>query len=268
MVTVTLSDGTALTCTTCHRFLIQEGRSVRGLAAHGLRPGTALAKLTMPVIVEGEAVDPKRAYTQGFYSGDGHSCDGKACAWLYGVKQEIALAALAERHGAERSLAVLDVPELDKTFVPFSSSIEARLAWFAGLIDSDGTLTKGGQVHVWSVNRRFLCEVRLLLTTMGGLGEDRGREAGWAVHMAGRADLSKPTVVPITGERVGCRPAAGSWARSILQRVGVDAVAPNRDARRFIRVVSIETTRRAESAYSFTGPLRGLGRFEGIITGY
>lgn len=87
--------------------------------------------------------------------------------WLYGVKQEIALAALAVRHGAERSLATLDVPELDKTFVPFSWSIEARLAWFAGLIDTDGTLSKDGQVHVWSVNRRFLREVRLLLTTTG-----------------------------------------------------------------------------------------------------
>lgn len=273
LVRVTLSSGQELLCTPAHRFFIQDDyRSVpRFVQAHELEKGTKLAKHAYPVLRMGEHVEAPVAYLQGFHAGDG--MDGYDHTTLYGTAKIACATRMAGHLGAyseaqDRSYFRYHVEMQPKTFVPFSWDLASKLEWFAGLLDSDGTELKEGGSQIGSVERDFLLQIQKLLTTMS---------------VSSKIAIMTPAGMrPLPDGKGGSKlyPCQTSWRLLInavqmqdLLKLGLSCSrlkfnkSPQRDASRFVTVLSVEDAGRAETVYCFKEKRRGMGCFEGIVTG-
>jgi len=175
LMEIEFSDGTSLICTPYHGFKTWVGYSKTGneveKEARELVIGDRLSKCTYPVI-EGDK-ELEHAYTHGFFSGDGchENRDNIDTIYLYGKKREL----LPHLHyiginnnNNKRTVIRLDASNgYKKEFVPDASySVNSRLKWLAGLIDSDGTKVNMG-ISICSVNKTFLMNVKYMLNTVG-----------------------------------------------------------------------------------------------------
>lgn len=230
-LTVHLSDGTSLTCTDYHKWLIHDGEEKR-VETRYLKPGDKLAKYDMPVVGD-EDFDEEQtsaAYSQGFYSADGNK--DQKFSWVP-----------LEEH-----------------------SLRYRLEWFAGLMDGDGTVVRydnSDSLQLSSVDKAFLLDVRLLLTSMG---------------VQAKLELMNPAA---SGKAMpgGSYDTQDCWRLIInsadtqklldcgieFRRLKVQKGTVQRDARRFVKVVSVERAERQET-FCFHNPVSGRGTFNGIVT--
>jgi len=283
MLKVTLSDGSQLRCTLYHGFHIWDesrpfNRSTPVLVeAKDLRPGMNLWKYEMPVIVEGEEVDTSIAYTQGVYAGDGYLAKDRQQPWvyLYGEKANL-LDRMVYRyqHTSDKSHRIEVCLDRDvvkeKTFVPFNWSLDARLAWLAGLIDTDGTITRDGGIQIGSINKEFLDEVRLMLTTMGVQAKVTFMRSGGPRRMPDGHGGTKEYETKdcyrliIAGSDVIALRQYG--LSDFLRRVDIRNVSCNRSATQFVRVVSVEPDGFEEEVFCFNEPINHTGTFNGIVT--
>jgi ribonucleotide reductase alpha subunit len=272
LVRVTLSSGQSIVCTLAHRFWVQDGyRSApRFMDAKDLVEGTMLAKTELPVVHHGDAMDLMVAYTNGFYSGDGDSVSGNIM--LYGDKVALFphLAGTLGQYDQKQDRANLSVnfKMKGKTWVPFGLDSAGRLAWFAGLLDSDGTRLKEGGSQICSVDRGFLLATQKMLTTLGITSKVvPGRAAGARLMPDGNGGKKEYHCQDLW------RLCVGSTQMQDLLSIGLTChrldfkAKPQRDASRFVTVVSIEDAGVADTVYCFKEGLRGLGCFEGIVTG-
>lgn len=266
LVRVTLTDGSALDCTWNHRWVI-DGEFVE---TANLKIGDKLSKFDMPVVSVGEdySVD---AYSQGFYSGDGNA--GLPWSFVYEPKFECRDRLIGSfgkidygrqrwKHGAM----------LDKNFVPVNGTLAYRLNWLAGLLDSDGTVTRdknGSGFQISSTDFDFLDRVRLMLTTLGVRAKVVGGHPAASRAMPnGRGGIAeyecKETFRILIGNTDAFR-LIGLGLK--LNRLKHDGGEPQRDARQFVRVKSIEPLDRFEMTYCYTEPKTSRGTFNGIVTG-
>jgi len=269
MVTVKLSNGMELRCTKGHKWVNKDGNKID---AKELTIGTKLLKHNFPVMDDEETHDEVCAYTQGFYSGDGDSSNG--CIWLYSPKymceSKISTRGMTNEYSTRnpdisRKMVYPDFNTLPKNWVPGTQrGLQFRLDWLAGLCDSDGTLTKDGNIQISSIDRDFLKEVQLMLTTCGASSKIS------VMHKAGKRELPGGTYHC----RESYRLMLGAMTVKNLvdlgfscQRLQVDQVSPNRDATRFVTIVGIEESGIEEVVYCFTEEKRNLGCFNGIVTG-
>lgn len=276
-VTVMLSDGTSLRCTPYHEWLTWEGwsrggREVRKRAAD-LKPGDKLTKYEMPVVHEGQmdaveiGVD---AYSQGFYAGDGN--DGLTWSWVYEPKYDC-VPRLEGRvtddgdrprkrwhHGVMRN----------RRFVPVHAAASYCLEWFAGLLDADGVSTQdenGSGFQIASIDRDFLLRVRLMLSRLGVRAKVVDARAEGSYNLPdGRGgmaayDCSKVSRILIGNEDADRLMSLGMQPSRVRQNG-----SPQRDAREFIRVVSVEDSGPCET-FCFNEPTTNRGTFNGIVTG-
>jgi len=272
LVTVNLSSGQSLTCTLAHRFYVQCG--YRGepffVEAQNLVPGTQLVKTKFPVISDGESVDPKIAYTQGFYSGDGS--EGLKTFCLYGEKIEciIRMAGVLGSYSEaqDRTYFAPSFTPMAKTFVPFKWDLSSRLQWFAGVLDSDGVVLKEGGTQVSSIDKSFLLDIQKLLTTMGITSKVTLMHSACIRRMPdGHGGFSEYPC------KDSYRLLVGATQMKDLVNLGLSCErltlnhSPQRDASRFVTVVSVEDAGTADFVYCFKEGLRGLGCFEGVVTG-
>jgi ribonucleotide reductase alpha subunit len=242
--------------------------------AGSLTPGLALRKADMPVVVAGRPYP--HAYTHGFYTGDGQRTGTTKGALLYGDKQD--LVAHLDTDSTPRLLAGnrswVSFPRLveEKFDVPHWADVRGRVAWLAGLFDADGTVVRNPHsvgLQLSSANRAFLAEVQLLLTTLGvqakvtqansagmrSLPDGNGGTKLYSCQVIWRLLVSACDVVRLQG--LGFTP----------HRLVLGTNRPQRDARRFLRVVSVEDAGLASVVYCFEEPLRHQGTFEGVVTG-
>ena len=258
------SDGTKLACTPYHKFILIDGERIE---AKDLHVGSKLAKFGFPVIEGDKKIGKKIAYTQGFYSGDGQA-DTKRI-WLYETKcdllDKLALSAWSDQSNHnQRIMATMDRPPLAKDFVPsVAHTISTRLNWLAGLMDSDGTVSEDGVVQIWSVDRAFLLNVKLMLNTLGATGNlTLGSYAGTKVIGDNEYDVQDCWRLGISATNV-----------SRLRALGLDTnrlditYEPQRDASRFIQVTFKRKRRnKVAKVYCFTEPKNHSGVFNGIMT--
>ena len=54
-----------------------------------------------------------------------------------------------------------------KSNVPINANLNSKLEWFAGLCDTDGSISKDGILYITSNNREFLNDIKLMLQTCG-----------------------------------------------------------------------------------------------------
>lgn len=270
MIKVTLSDGRSLTCTLDHKFVISTDYkgSTKRVEARELNKGDKLIKHLFPVLEGG--FDTSWAYTQGFISGDG--MDDYSHMMIYGDKISC-ISRMDVRVGAysstqDRTYVSFNFDPLPKSFVPLAWSQRSKLDWLSGLIDSDGTRTLEGGCQIASVNIPFLLGVQKLLSTLGTqskvcdanveglriMPDGRGGKAAFRCQETKRLLIGATQIQTLLA--LGMR----------TERVDFEA-APQRDAARFVTVISVECAGVADKVYCFTEPKRNLGCFNGIITG-
>ena len=266
LVRVALSDGTSLDCTPYHNWVIKPSYRAREtrVVAKDLKPGMMLAKFDMPVVTTGVDYEGD-AYSQGFYSGDGNT-DLKH-SWVYepkfsviprlcGVVSDIVTHGRVHwKHGPMRA----------KNWVPHGASLEYRLNWLAGLFDADGTVVRdinGNGLQLSACDLEFLCEVRLLLTTVGvqaklNLMSPAGKLFdGYECQECWRLLVNASDVCRLISE-VGIQ----------FSRLEVHGEQPQRDARRFVTVLSVTPLEGEVETFCFTEPKNHTGTFNGIVTG-
>lgn len=265
---VSLSDGTYLDCTANHKFVLSGGEFVE---ASDLSIGDKLEKFSMPVVggFETPGVD---AYSQGFYSGDGNT--GLESSWVYEPKYPCLDRLVGQIGGSGKYGRKIwkHGKMLDKAYVPVNATVQYKLDWLAGLFDADGTVTRdenGNGLQVTSVDLEFLRKTRLMLTTLGV----RAKVVSGA----------KSGIKPMPDGRGGCKdyPCQTTWRLLIgntdtchlvsigirFNRLSVHGNPPQRDARQFVKVVSVEYVAPSTDVYCFTEPKKHTGTFNGIVTG-
>lgn len=272
LMRVTMSNGLHVDCTPAHKFIMSDGsRKIAG----ELAVGDAIVKSSRPVLDDPLAMEYSLAWEQGFFSGDGH-IDGEGRPWvyLYGEKENLAPAfdAIKTSKIEKRTLIRLK-RHLGKTFVPDEAwNASSRLAWFAGLCDSDGSAQRtdhGIAVQVSSINRAFLVRTALMLQ---GLGV----QAVVALsHEARTKLLPDGTGGARMYDCADCyRLQVSAWDVATLQhkgfkprRLDLHNNAPTRSAARFIRVTAVDVLPGTHTTYCITEPKRHAAVFNGILTG-
>ena len=273
---VKFSDGSELKCTKYHKFILK-GNTRKEL--NDIIIGDKLEKFELPYC-EFERINQslpfsftdKQWYTQGFYAGDGTIAkeEGREDRYfidLYGDKISLLNYLDGEKYGnldeVNNKLRVkVNVIFPNKNEIILTSSIQSRLSFLAGVIDSDGTLNdSGGSIAITSIDREFLYNLKSLLITLGirsSLGVNK-----------------EATKKNIKGKEYDCktcyRLTISAWEVKKLMNLGlktnrVPLIAnPNRDSSRFITVDSIELIGN-ESVYCFTDPKNNSGLFNHVMT--
>lgn len=263
------SDGTKLACTPYHKFILEDGSRVE---AKDLHSGNKLAKFNFPIIEGGFNIDEKTAYTQGFYSGDGQK--GTNRIWLYNEKTNLiphlSLSAYSDQSNDRqyRLMASMNFMPEAKNFVPdVKYTIATRLNWFSGLVDSDGNVCDKA-ITIWSADREFLLNVKLMLNTLGVSGNiSLGRKAGDVLLPNGQNGLSVYDCqdgwrITVSGSYIAKLKQLGF----ITHRVNID-VDPQRNSSRFIQLTFKQKRQGLEpNVYCFNEEKNHSGIFNGIMT--
>jgi len=275
-LTVNFSDGTSLRCTPYHKFILQQGWSRGGrqvrVEAKDLEVGDKLAKFSMPTIVNSPNVFDKNAYSQGFYAGDG--LEGYEWSYVYEPKYVCLKALVGDKSPEEahyKRVKWNHGPMSAKDIVPVYDEFSYKMSWLAGLLDSDGCIVSdehGCGFQISSVNKKFLQDVRLMLTTLGVQAKVvEGHEEAWRLMPDGHGGLKE--YLCKKGWRLLINHSdAYHLHLNGLQTFRLDqgGKAPQRDARRFVTVVSVEENEPCET-FCFTDPIANRGTFNGIVTG-
>jgi len=268
LVRVTLTDGSYLDCTWNHRWVVDGDFKVTKV----LSIGDALDKFDMPVVNSGD--DPViDAYSQGFYSGDGNK--GYTRSFVYEPKYPCIdrLIGKVYQDNANQNRRVWNHgPMLDKAYVPVEASLPYRLNWLAGILDSDGVVTRdknGSGFQIASIDHGFLDNLRLMLTTMGVRAKVvHAADSGYKSLPDGKGGSKDYFCQESRRILIGNTDAYRLIQLGLkLNRLDHNGKAPQRDARRFVRVASIVPLDRFEMTYCFTEPKTSRGTFNGIVTG-
>ena len=256
MKRIRFSDGSSLDCTHYHKFILSDNNRIEAL---NLKIGDKLVKSEWPVIEGYETLQD--AYEQGFFTGDGwvKSVDGSRYIGLYGekknlierFKQPLSIREYAISGGYEGTdtsetklyLNYGNVNWFDKNTVPDTKyTIESRKKWLEGLIDSDGHVTKDGSCQISAKDFDFLMRVKFMLNTIG-------------------------VTASVNVMKEHYRLTISPYNMTFLNlNIRFDSYKPNRDASRFIKVVSVEDVEDADIVYCFTEPKNHSGVFGGVVT--
>lgn len=296
LLKVNFSNGESLECTYYHHFWIQKG--YRGkperVEAKDLKEGDQLIKYSLPIVESEDDIDFPYAYTSGAFSGDGsYSAKGLPEIDLYGKKKdlvthltirnklrgskygtrELDLIAVYDDVKQDRLVCKLPLDIPPKFTVPLTSyTVKSRLEWFAGLLDTDGTVCRNGtneSLSITSVNKEFLLAIRLMLQTLGVDSKvTLSREAANRLMPDGKGGSKEYWCQKSHRLLIASN---GLFQLSLLglktNRLKWEIREPQRQAGQFIKVVDVELTCRKDDTYCFTEHKRHLGMFNGILTG-
>lgn len=280
LITVVLSCGRELTCTPEHKFyhVLKGDRKhiLHEVSAKDLKPNMRITKLDTPVVCGEKELD--KAWQNGFYTGDGCLVQGKSRIYLYDDKKLLLkyfdVASKVTTSVQSRFTFVVDGLK-DKYFVPDSDyTVESRVQWFAGLLDSDGCLTnsRGTQgLQICSVHPEFLRDVQNMLQTLGVQskivhGMHSGKRSmpkndGSGDYALYECKKTERLLVAETGIQKLLSLGMKTFRLKPMVRT------PDRDCLHFQTVVSVTDNGRVDDTYCFTEPKRHMGVFNGILTG-
>ena len=281
LLTVNTTSGYSLDCTPYHKFYVFNGYGRKPIMkrAHELCSGDKLIKFDLPVIEGSKHLD--KAYINGFFSGDGCSYNGKNLVYLYGEKKKLSHIFKEAPHTyfidqQAQDRQVFHMSDLkEKFFVPCSEyTVESRLEWLSGFLDADGCIYRNGineAITASSIDTVFLGELQLMLQTLGVSSEViKNAEAGFRKLPAndGTGDLKDYWC------KDSYRLLISSYDSYRLLELGlkfnrlkISNRRPQRDAKQFVQVESVIDTGRVDDTYCFTEHKRGMGMFNGILTG-
>lgn len=277
IITVNLSNGVSIECTEYHKYYIHRGNKITKIEAKDLLPGDKLIKYNLPTIYDGSEF--KYAYTHGLFCADGAYENANLTEKpsdhpriiLYGEKQRLdryLSKGLPSRVGNGETHVNLPLDIAPKFTVPVNARLGDKLAWFAGYCDGDGCVIREGanySIQCGSINKGFLLQVRLMLQTMGVDSKIT------TIHHAKKQLLSTGN----GSQRQMCyRLLITSCGIIRLQELGLDTnrlnipyQIPQRNAEQFVTVISVEDDGKHSPTYCFTEQHRGMGMFNGVLTG-
>lgn len=269
------SDGSNLKCTDYHKFILADGTRVE---AKDLKDGDKLVKFEYPVIQGWCSIDEKTAYTKGFLCGDGCVDErGRKYIYLYGEKMNLYPYMVYDKlydYTDSSDRYALRIPEdaewmNDKFWIPNESfTIDTRLNWLAGYIDSDGTLNdKGGSIAITSVNKDHLYNVKMMLSTLGiqstiGINKEAGIKP-MPNHRGGNSEYMCQTSYRLVISAYNVTKLMNLGLRT--HRVPLIA-NPNRDASRFITITKNIPLGIEPEVYCVNEPKNHSVIFNGMIT--
>ena len=283
LIRVNLSNGAYLDCTPEHKFYIQNGygenKSIEK-AANDLKIDDNLIKFELPKPIEfNKSQEFKYAYTHGAFCGDGTYGNGELKhpkIFLYGEKKKllehIIHTSYSINDDCDRYNLILPKDLNPKFDVPFNASINDRLRWFEGYCDTDGSIARNGtneSLQICSINKEFLLNIRLMLHTLNIqskvtickeervelLPDGHGGKKEFNCKILYRLLVSSCDLYKLS--QLGFKP----------KRLIFEIREPQRDANKFVKVVSIEESFQNVDTYCFTEPLKHMGIFNGILTG-
>lgn len=272
MVEIEFSNGESLKCTLYHKFILIDGTKIE---AKDLSVGQKLQKWEFPIIEGSLNIDRKEAYTQGFYCGYGtDAANGTKNIFLYYKKKKLQpylLHTSSSNYGKKIYLNNGNYKGFNKDFVPNTLwTIQSRLDYLAGLIDSDGSInSKKGSVSIHSMNKDFLIKVKRMINTLGATAT---------------IALSKEACIkPMPNQKGGmkkynCKDCyrlviSAYYVEQLVNlglythRVNIGIANTNRNASRFIYIKSIKKAGIDKKVYCFNEPIKHTGVFNGIMTG-
>jgi len=273
---ITLSDGRELSCTDYHKWYLAQGYTGKSkeVQAKDLKIGDKIIKYNFPILRDGEVVDNKKAYTQGFISAEG--MDDYNFFWLYepkficserlDIRSESNIYRNINNVG-RKTVRYTGIYE-SKDFVPLNWSIYSKLEWLAGLLDGDGTELIEGGCQLGSTNISFIRDVQKLLSILGVNSKIcKGQEEGNRMMPNGKGGMKEYYC------NETYRLCIGAIQIQQLKELGLNCIRlkfnklPQRDASQFVKVVKIEDCNNASEVYCFNEPIRHYGVFNGILTG-
>ena len=266
---IKFSNGATVQCTSYHKWVLKDGNRVE---AKDLKIGDKLMKCNYPVLLDEGINDYTRFYTAGFYCGDG-TANYKQIV-LYGSKKDLIdkLDVVSFKEHAEHDKIVCTLNNsYEKDFVPFNANIQNKLAYLAGLIDSDGCANSTeGSVAISSIDYDFLNKVRLLLNTLGV------HSSICLMKEAGKRMLPKNDGSGEYAEydcKTSYRLLISAYYVQRLLELGLKlnrvSVNPNtnRNAGRFIQVVSVDEAEIVDTVYCMNEPKNHTFIANGVLTG-
>jgi ribonucleoside-diphosphate reductase alpha chain len=289
LVTVHLSNGAQITCTPYHKFIIRKDyydklplKDATRIEASNLKKGMKLTKFNLQLLQGNSSEDISYPYTHGFFCGDGtyhknpSGYIGKGLS-LYSKKKNLIpflnIKSSSFKEDASGRINLMLPDELpEKYYVPINSSLQCRLSWLAGLLDSDGSVCINGSnesLQIGSIHFEFLDRVRLMLLTLG---------------ICSKVTLSRHEIIHLLPDGKGgrkeyaCKPLwrllISSSSLYILKLIGLTChrikftgSLPQRNAEQFISVVSVVDNGRIDDTYCFNEPENHAGVFNGVLTG-
>ena len=274
----------SIECTPYHKFYVEAGTyhksNVIIKTTEELKEGDKLLRFDLP-IVEGTKV-LRHAYTNGFYSGDGFLGHGRCKIPLYGSKKDLvsrleAVDYVYDNKNDNRLIVVHKNGDLkDKFFVPVSGySIDSRLKWFAGLCDSDGTVSrnKSGNegIQIGSIHLTFLQEVQMMLQSLGVHSTiSTGLKEGNRLLPNNDGDGGSKEYYCQQFYRVligGCGLFKLSQLGFETHRLSWKGERPKSSSQNYNVITSVQDLGRYDNTYCFSEELRHMGMFNGILTG-
>jgi ribonucleoside-diphosphate reductase alpha chain len=279
LVEVRLDNGATLSCTSYHKFYIQNeyGIPAKEVRAGDLKAGDKLIKSEYPVIDDATWPDFPYAYTHGFFCGDGTYGNGRPRLSLYDVKKQLtpfldikAGTGVVDASGRLNFTLPFDLPE--KYTVPMHFSLKSRVQWLAGLFDADGTVTKNGNassIQIASIYPDFLESVRLMLQTVGVYSTVSLLAEQRKVSLPdGKGDSAMYDCKPIYLLMIAHNGLLMLNKLGFMpHRLKMPLTTTQRRAEHFVQVVEVKDNGRTDDTYCFSEPIRHMGVFNGILTG-
>lgn len=274
---VTTSDGSVLDCTAEHDWYVVPGygKAPEKVKTKNLKTGDLLEKFNLGVVDHGLKEFP-RAYTNGFFSGDGCQNKGASIIYLYGDKSKLLDKMEGDITWSEGDARFVGRTKgLQKFVVPNSSfSVKSRLNWLAGYLDADGTVVSTAgcqQLQMVSVESDFLESVRLMLQELGIYSrKTKVRDEGiydlpTNDGTGGCKGYKCQTIYRLTMSAVDTRKLLDLGLE--CYRLKLDKRDHQRDAAKFNTIVSVEPLEGLHNTYCFNEPKRHKGMFNGVLTG-
>jgi ribonucleoside-diphosphate reductase alpha chain len=274
LLKVITSNG-EIECTPYHKFYIADGKNYARdkkmikKSALELNSGDKIIKYNLPII-EGEEV-LENAYTIGMHTGDGTYNSGYPYITLYEHKQSVldnlsALSANPQKCG-KRTVCKLNIPKDTKFIVPSCRyTIKSRLEWLAGYIDADGHITKNG-IQIKSINKDFILDLKLMLQTLGVNANLTYNISGGGKQIIKGRECDTQPCHRICINGVDTNNLYNLGLSKLIVNKDIPKISLQRDAREFITIDSVERTGRYDKTYCFAEKERGMGIFNGILTG-
>lgn len=262
LLTVKTNSGFELDCTPYHKFYVYTRNPNSGNVkiiekrTHELLPGDKLLKCNFPIIEGTETLE--YAYDNGLFSAEGCYTDQGKRLYLYHEKRKLKqylsdiYRSWTVQNDINREYSHSNLLR-EKFFVPTGNfTVKSKMEWFAGLCDGDATIARCGKtqgLQLASTNKNFLLEIQMMLQTTGVSSKvTLMHEAGW-LHIG-------QTGICVLKE-LGFNP----------KRLLITDHVPNRECSQYVKVTEIVDNGRIDDTYCFTEPIRGMGVFNGLLTG-
>ena len=296
LIDVYTDDGMKLTCTPYHKFYIQNVSStsliettVQKVEAKDLSYNNKIIRCNYPVINGTDEI--LYTYTHGFFCGDGiyklqsdpeqpNIFVDRPFVYLYDDKQNllpfIEKISYVMEEGEDRICVSLpfDIPKKFQTPLD-TCSLKMKLDWFAGYCDADGVILDNEydktneRLQIESTNFEFLQKVKLMLQTCGinpkiktSLNRTQPRlpDGSGGYKFFGATVLYK---LLITTSQLYDLVQLGFNTNELE----ITANKPDNYESEFVKILKIENNNRVDNTFCFTESKKGMGVFNGIITG-